>query len=229
MPGLPGAIRAVYPRECGGTTVHRAEAAGVRGLSPRVRGNRDPLGLQPKRARSIPASAGEPLRRSLRPRRDRVYPRECGGTASGSRPTLRMPGLSPRVRGNPPDLNPRDSIPGSIPASAGEPGNARDTPAGYRVYPRECGGTSRSTIRQLRQQGLSPRVRGNRGPVRHAPRAHRSIPASAGEPLLTRRSTPTAEVYPRECGGTSYKTSPRIVLPGLSPRVRGNRPRCPRA
>ena len=54
---------AVYPRVCGGTTVVTRSPHSAHGLSPRVRGN---LTLSSSRAslpRSIPACAGEPIRR----------------------------------------------------------------------------------------------------------------------------------------------------------------------
>ena len=51
---------AVYPRVCGGTPRPLWQGRSVRGLSPRVRGNRSmsPRGMY--RMRSIPACAGEP-------------------------------------------------------------------------------------------------------------------------------------------------------------------------
>ena len=142
--GYPYADR-VYPRGCGGTIHSTCRAARALGLSPRVRGNH--YGIQ---LRSIPAGAGE-IRLVTR-----VYPRGCGGTAFQG---VKLVGLSPRVRGN-----------------------LKDSP----VYPRGCGGTrSLADPRNLRRnrsipagagepdsplprnhtssQGLSPRVRGNRG------------------------------------------------------------------
>ena len=50
----------VYPRVCGGTRSHGRATERLRGLSPRVRGNRNsPIWLQAQH-RSIPACAGEP-------------------------------------------------------------------------------------------------------------------------------------------------------------------------
>ena len=51
-----------------------------------------------------------------------------------------------------------------------------------------------------------------------------SIPARAGEPHPTRTPDPSAEVYPRACGGTTADERVAAVDKGLSPRVRGNRP-----
>ena len=56
----------------------------------------------------------------------------------------------------------------------------------------------------------------------------RSIPASAGEPRQGKSCQGRAEVYPRECGGTGATTWIGMDDGGLSPRVRGNRRRaCP--
>ena len=132
----------VYPRVCGGTLPVLWECRICRGLSPRVRGNRLPDGTRWTQGGSIPACAGEPLRRSSATAAARVYPRVCGGTACRMAPGGRRGGLSPRVRGNRyAGLAPRRR-PGSIPACAGEP------PAGWHpvdaggVYPRVCGGTA---------------------------------------------------------------------------------------
>ena len=51
----------------------------------------------------------------------------------------------------------------------------------------------------------------------------RSIPACAGEPTPLVENPSHGRVYPRVCGGTGRATIPRWAVPGLSPRVRGNR------
>ena len=49
----------------------------------------------------------------------------------------------------------------SIPACAGEPRFSGIAVSPFRVYPRVCGGTSRSIATIACALGLSPRVRGN--------------------------------------------------------------------
>ena len=71
---------------------------------------------------SIPACAGEPMRRSPDRVCGRVYPRVCGGTCMNLLKMLSPSGLSPRVRGNPKALAVCLLAKGSIPACAGEPG-----------------------------------------------------------------------------------------------------------
>ena len=71
-------------------------------------------------------------------------------------------------------------------------------------------------------EGLSPRVRGNHKPFFAFGVEAGSIPACAGEPLMTGRIRPKYKVYPRVCGGTTIETGPMNWPMGLSPRVRGN-------
>ena len=85
-----------------------------------------------------------------------------------------------------------------------------------------CGGTVKAGAGQLGQQGLSPRVRGNRyAPVSRHP-GRRSIPACAGEPAQGLNRLAQAQVYPRVCGGTAVAELLTPITGGLSPRVRGN-------
>ena len=88
-----------------------------------------------------------------------------------------------------------------------------------------CGGTAFSVARLRRRDGLSPRVRGNRRPWSPILRRQRSIPACAGEPILPQPAGRVMRVYPRVCGGTHSLMRYTLPLAGLSPRVRGNRPR----
>ena len=131
-----------------------------------------------------------------------VYPRVCGGTRSGFGSIRADGGLSPRVRGNPVSPVSTTEPQGSIPACAGEPYGAGSGQHLHGVYPRVCGGTRWVVQAEDLEQGLSPRVRGNRKITQSGIIMHRSIPACAGEP--------------EKDGGR--RQDPR----GLSPRVRGN-------
>ena len=126
----------------------------------------------------------------------------CGGTAHTYSAHNPEQGLSPRVRGNPPFPYRDAGVLGSIPACAGEPPPPSNATARTSVYPRVCGGTV-GTLRILRRdEGLSPRVRGN----------HLHV---------ARRRTGVGS--PRVCGGTSRQNVLPVWSMGLSPRVRGNR------
>ena len=212
----------VYPRGCGGTSIGRPGGAAPRGLSPRVRGNLVDLGRSTRRARSIPAGAGEPRSAPRTGSRRRVYPRGCGGTRYGSRWTSPHSGLSPRVRGNHPPRTAGRRGCGSIPAGAGEPGDPRARGRLGEVYPRGCGGTTNFGVAGIPLVGLSPRVRGNHRQIHCPCRVVGSIPAGAGEPSTTPRRRRRSWVYPRGCGGTGPVVSRSSSSQGLSPRVRGN-------
>ena len=173
----------VYPRGCGGTSSSTSGTSLSRGLSPRVRGNQVDDRHPPPRRGSIPAGAGEPTASDTTGTPDTVYPRGCGGTVQRDSLESSCRGLSPRVRGNLLRVLIHVDRDGSIPAGAGEPWSAGRGNGRSRVYPRGCGGTSRSRTGRPGSSGLSPRVRGNQA-CRGFVRARRgSIPAGAGEPL----------------------------------------------
>ena len=86
-----------------------------------MRGNPFQTGVAQARVRSIPAYAGEPRVGAGFVARRGVYPRVCGGTDMPLLDGTGLPGLSPRMRGNP---------------GAGQP-----PPGLVTVYPRVCGGT----------------------------------------------------------------------------------------
>ena len=112
--------QSVYPRVCGGTAWCDSDEAVLEDLSPRMRGNLRAIEEYRKRMGSIPAYAGEPLRRSIAAILRPVYPRVCGGTPAAQYSGNTAPRLSPRMRGN--RLRGRH-LPGgaaSIPAYAGE-------------------------------------------------------------------------------------------------------------
>ena len=171
---------------------------------------------------SIPACAGEPYTQGSAHLKKAVYPRVCGGTDPLQQIPRRVLGLSPRVRGN---LS-QCSFPilrfRSIPACAGEPATWRRKRTRFWVYPRVCGGTSSSRRRRARNDGLSPRVRGNQSSYSVRYRLGRSIPACAGEPRPRSPAHCPAGVYPRVCGGTRSTVCVDSLPAGLSPRVRGN-------
>ena len=147
----------------------------------------------------------------------------CGGTAYVKERYDCDDGLSPRVRGNPGLAGVLRTRRRSIPACAGEPRRvtARKDPA--PVYPRVCGGTRSALAGILREEGLSPRVRGNHIEQTGAVFAVRSIPACAGEPTCAAAQSAHPRVYPRVCGGTATCACCQTSRIGLSPRVRGNR------
>ena len=193
----------------------------MKGLSPRVRGNRPVSQAGVLSSRSIPACAGEPRKEAPNTWLAWVYPRVCGGTYASLYLHSASSGLSPRVRGNllPP---PGDGVgAGSIPACAGEPVACSLRPAARWVYPRVCGGTIDCPPAAVSSLGLSPRVRGNRMPDRICRQDQRSIPACAGEPSDAVRHQASQEVYPRVCGGTHGSHQRRPARPRSIPACAG--------
>ena len=193
------------------------------GLSPRRRGNRSVQCMTLTTCGSIPAQAGEPWPAALQAPTSRVYPRAGGGTFANRLLVQRDSGLSPRRRGNP--LRPAGLVyhVGSIPAQAGEPTWRRSWRLSTRVYPRAGGGTQFVGPGGVDGDGLSPRRRGNRVVRQGAAIRDGSIPAQAGEPGVSSRSSASTRVYPRAGGGTPSEDRFGLDRLGLSPRRRGNR------
>ncbi len=213
----------VYPRACGGTRSRELAQSGTLGLSPRMRGNPSAWASGRIFAGSIPAHAGEPLRETPYIADIRVYPRACGGTAWKLFKIWREWGLSPRMRGNPVESDADLATEGSIPAHAGEPPASPGDNPPSGVYPRACGGTTRTEEGERYSGVLSPRMRGNHYRRSDGRGFRGSIPAHAGEPNHSPRLPESPRVYPRACGGTSRCGLRAVRIRGLSPRMRGNR------
>ena len=157
-----------------------------------------------------------------------VYPRVCGGNGKVESYYSALEGLSPRVRGKPVvGQNIADEV-WSIPACAGETRPPPATRPRSAVYPRVCGGNVYADAAAANAAGLSPRVRGKRCTFRYHNPIRRSIPACAGETWPAAFAARRAAVYPRVCGGNTGGFLRGFFGHGLSPRVRGKRPRNPR-
>ena len=91
-----------------------------------------------------------------------------------------------------------------------------------KVYPRECGAADADDVISVVASGLSPRVRGSLVRTFSGKHNHRSIPASAGQPMAWIRRLRYSRVYPRECGAAALTLYTRPDCRGLSPRVRGS-------
>ena len=172
--------------------------------------------------RSIPALAGERVRKVAVVIILRVYPRACGGTLNRKNGGFIPQGLSPRLRGNGERERVQQVSSGSIPALAGERYAVLPVSLSPWVYPRACGGTCCSGPFRVHLRGLSPRLRGNVISLLDGSGVLGSIPALAGERLPLRQTVFSGRVYPRACGGTDWMLSPDVINQGLSPRLRGN-------
>src|SRR5690606_22409517 len=76
----------------------------------------------------------------------------------------------------------------------------------------------------LLEQGLSPRVRGNRLDLDAVDVEPGTIPACAGEPVSAQEMAAKRGDYPRVCGGTQTSSPVSTASAGLSPRARWNPP-----
>ncbi len=220
----PPRVRAggVYPRARGGARGGDPQRRAGRGLSPRTRGSRsneDPT--KPVRG-SIPAHAGEPSCESCQHPIRKVYPRARGGAPTYLPSRWVGTGLSPRTRGSRKRIAYVDVPKRSIPAHAGEPKSSTRSAAWKRVYPRARGGALPRRWKSSRVEGLSPRTRGSRRHHRRISGNRRSIPAHAGEPFYTRRTSNQTLVYPRARGGAYKEAAENAMQVGLSPRTRGS-------
>ena len=109
----------------------------------------------------------------------------------------------------------------SIPACAGETPRSRPPALRPGVYPRVCGGNILRQAVARDGRGLSPRVRGKQWQKPTKRRGPRSIPACAGETVLSSYPPRQPRVYPRVCGGNRAGKHLALAEEGLSPRVRG--------
>ena len=173
---------------------------------------------------SIPAWAGETQGQRRGACLPVVYPRVGGGNAHRAVVHALDLGLSPRGRGKLTILLKVGMPLRSIPAWAGETAARHYTATMSGVYPRVGGGNRTLMQSIVGRCGLSPRGRGK--PVRQVHRLDhvRSIPAWAGETVVSKTMPTMPRVYPRVGGGNRSV----CVLPldgvGLSPRGRGKLP-----
>ena len=130
-------------------------------------------------------------------------------------------GLSPRGRGTREVSNVRLWPIRSIPAWAGNPGQKGPPRAKVWVYPRVGGEPGVMLAGSVCRVGLSPRGRGTHETSSLHRSGTRSIPAWAGNPVLTDMGYTLVQVYPR-VGGEPVRVKANLIgAKGLSPRGRG--------
>ena len=111
-----------------------------------------------------------------------VYPRAYGETRAIRSRRRCLRGLSPRLRGNHERLVLNGAAQGSIPALTGKPARVIVALDVAEVYPRAYGETASVCSGDRDREGLSPRLRGNRGARPLRPATPGSIPALTGKP-----------------------------------------------
>ena len=205
---LPWLRRPVHPR-ARGEHIARSTARSRRfGSSPRSRGTRDPARGDRRRARFIPALAGNTSGHSGSPARLTVHPRARGehvGVVSGRSAKF---GSSPRSRGTLDtaliDRQPHRFIPALAGNTCAFPTSRQTAP----VHPRARGEHTRHQIRLPPIFGSSPRSRGTLPSQRHTVGAFRFIPALAGNTRPSAAPSAPHPVHPRARGEHPRRVSP---------------------
>ena len=172
-------------------------------------------------ARFIPARAGNtPLRVSsfgVGP----VHPRACGEHSNHMTARSTFSGSSPRVRGTPRGQAGEPRRVRFIPARAGNTCGRVQRSIHPAVHPRACGEHSLKELRDGRDTGSSPRVRGTRTGAVCPPPPRRFIPARAGNTSSRPPCAARTAVHPRACGEHQSPGASMSTDDGSSPRVRG--------
>ena len=218
---LAGAVED-HPRAGGATRGWRLLSTGREGPSPRRRGNHRPRGASDHGTGTIPAQAGQPPDHRPVRRRRRDHPRAGGATNRTTRPAARVRGPSPRRRGNLAQLGVAHVHRRTIPAQAGQPGSATIAARRRWDHPRAGGATTGRKLNRLYFRGPSPRRRGNLDHALHGGPGVRTIPAQAGQPSWTRRTSSRSADHPRAGGATVAADMEKRLDGGPSPRRRGN-------
>ncbi len=193
------------------------------GLSPPARGSHVAATPVFTFVRSIPARAGEPMCPTSIDIMRMVYPRPRGGALNTGTTDGDVYGLSPPARGSHRFCFRHCDSEGSIPARAGEPGQAYLSGCWCGVYPRPRGEALKGQRDENSDLGLSPPARGSRTTPVIVGRYAGSIPARAGEPVRTSHRVTSRQVYPRPRGGAIFNGGLRPEREGLSPPARGSR------
>ena len=189
IPALAGNVEApggrrrrpsVHPRARGERSADTSAGANGVGSSPRSRGTFGPRDPRRLGDRFIPALAGNVLQEEPGRQRPAVHPRARGERGGPWARGAVDVGSSPRSRGTLPKGWPLVLSKRFIPALAGNVRSPTSTPTTPPVHPRARGERDNCEFKQAGIAGSSPRSRGT-SPRRHElRRAHRFIPALAG-------------------------------------------------
>ena len=150
----------VHPRACGEHVCAHNRALVNAGSSPRMRGTLLWRNKQPRKARFIPAHAGNTRMPARCNARNPVHPRACGEHVSDS-------WLYPTARR-------------FIPAHAGNTDFRPPLSSDFAVHPRACGEHLQTQVAEHQSTGSSPRMRGTRRAAVLPVASVRFIPAHAG-------------------------------------------------
>ena len=192
------------------------------GSSPRVRGTLCRARSTGRRARFIPACAGNAPRGCRTCPQVAVHPRVCGERIFSGTCPPRGNGSSPRVRGTLQQRTRSLEAIWFIPACAGNAlARAHGFP-GQPVHPRVCGERVCHGLFLRRHDGSSPRVRGTLPAIDPVGRRPRFIPACAGNAPTDDLDRRQATVHPRVCGERVVQDMAGLAQYRFIPACAGN-------
>ena len=211
----------VHPRACGENLRILVPPRARPGSSPRMRGKLCFILKRGFTGGFIPAHAGKTSRSRRLVGRDPVHPRACGENSTSLGASTNGTGSSPRMRGKPPNNQPKGKRYGFIPAHAGKTGAHSGLPpvfsgssprmrgkhrqpgirwTGAWFIPAHAGKTAGSQSSVTRRR-VHPRACGENGSSRRGrQQGSRFIPAHAGKTTTTVSSSKAPQVHPRACG-----------------------------
>ena len=170
------------------------------GSSPQARGTHSPLAAQVVCDGLIPAGAGN-TGEAVRGRRGPgAHPRRRGEHRRLREPVRGQCGSSPQARGTRSRVEGARTIPGLIPAGAGNTRHQQDSRSPAGAHPRRRGEHSLRSITPVSSSGSSPQARGT--PTRRSDNvlSRGLIPAGAGNTTHTAWESPTVTAHPRRRG-----------------------------
>ena len=152
----------------------------------------------------FPAHAGVFLLRGQPLRRQRPFPRACGGVSICMGSLRKRSRFSPRMRGCFLFLEFRELMAELFPAHAGVFLDRFIALQCFNAFPRACGGVSEIDVNIVRMNGFSPRMRGCFQDDRLPDAAEPFFPAHAG--VFPRRTAFYSRhlAFPRACGSVSW-------------------------
>ena len=172
---------AEHPRVCGENPYGFYPARYAGGTSPRMRGKRGNLLIQPVHNRNIPAYAGKTPASWPAKHTPAEHPRVCGENLKCGSPRANPKGTSPRMRGKRGAGGMGAGPFRNIPAYAGKTPDRRHPRHWIAEHPRVCGENPYGFYPARYAGGTSPRMRGKRGNLLIQPVHNRNIPAYAGK------------------------------------------------
>ncbi len=175
----------------------------------------------PRRARTIPARAGNTVLSKGRTSRPEDHPRSRGEHLAAAAKADPVSGPSPLARGTPSSGCTPTAASRTIPARAGNTRGSRIIRSTTADHPRSRGEHVGCSGLPARVTGPSPLARGTR--IRSPAMSHvfGTIPARAGNTRTVTRTACTATDHPRSRGEHLPESVPLLFLTGPSPLARG--------